>query len=73
MFVKPYLRSETTSNNEANEVATLETPTKPTKPTDPVIWRGRGRPRKHPVTEDHLTPENASIKQPLPMDILIMI
>jgi hypothetical protein len=71
MFVKPYLRSETTSNNEANEVATLETPTKPTKPTDPVIRRGRGRPRKHPVTENYLTPGNISATTPA--DILIII
>jgi hypothetical protein len=52
-------------------VATLETPTKPTEPTDPVIRRGRGRPRKHPVTDDHLTPGNASTTTPA--DILIII
>jgi hypothetical protein len=71
MSVKPYLRSETTGNDEADEVATLETPTKPTEPTNPVIRRGRGRLRKHPVTEDHLTPGNISVT--IPADISIII
>jgi hypothetical protein len=73
MSVKLYLRSESSGNDETNEVATLETSTKPIKPTDPVIQRGRGRPWKYPVTEDYLTLENISAKQPPPMDILIMI
>jgi hypothetical protein len=55
-------------------VATLKSPA---EPTEPVIRRGRGRLRKHPVTEDHLTPVNTSanipIGQPAPADILIII
>jgi hypothetical protein len=56
-------------------VATLETPAEPIKPTDPVIQRGRGRPRKHPVIKNpvtnHLTPVNISTT--ISIDILIII
>ena len=34
---------------------TLEVPQKPTEPAEPAVKRGRGRPRKNPVTENHLT------------------
>jgi hypothetical protein len=51
-------------------VATLELPA---EPTEPVIRRGRGRPRKHPVTRDYLTSANISAKQPPPIDISIII
>jgi hypothetical protein len=79
--VKPYLRSESSGNDKTDEVATLETPTEPNKPTDPVIRRGRGRPRKHPVTKDSVTDyltsvnisTNTSITQLTPADILIII
>ena len=78
MFVKPYLRSESSGNDETDEVATLETPA---EPTEPVIRRGRGRPRKHPVTKDPVTDyltsanisANASTTQLTPADISIMI
>jgi hypothetical protein len=71
MSVKPYLWSETTGNDKADEVAILESPAEPIEPTDPIMRRGRGRPRKHLVTEDHLTLGNISII--ISTDILIMI
>ena len=52
---------------------TLEVPQKPTKPTKPAIKCGRGRPYKNPITENYLTSIGISIRQPLPIDILVLV
>jgi hypothetical protein len=81
MSVKPYFRSENASNNEPDELKaplptselTLE-PTEPAEPTiPPLVKRGRGRPRKNPVTESHLTSVDTPIKELPPMDISVLI
>ena len=46
---------------------TPEAPQEPTEPAKPAVKRGRGRPRKHPVTknpatENHLTSAGISIR-----------
>ena len=56
---------------------TLELTLEPTKPAEltipPPAKRGRGRPRKNPVTKSHLTSADAPVKEPLPIDILVLI
>jgi hypothetical protein len=56
---------------------TSELTLKPTKPAEltipPPAKRGRGRPRKNPVTKSHLTSADAPVKEPLPIDILVLI
>jgi len=52
---------------------TLEVPQKPTKPTKPAVKRGQGRPRKNPVTENHLTSAGISAKQSPPADISVLV
>ena len=79
--VKPYFRSENASNNEPDKLeAPLPTseltpePTEPAKPTiPPPAKRGRGRPRKNPVTKSHLTSAEAPIKELPPADISVLI
>jgi hypothetical protein len=39
----------------------------------PLAKRGRGRPRKNPMAESHLTSIDAPIKKPPPIDILVLI
>jgi hypothetical protein len=87
MFIKPYFRSKTsktTRDDEIDEPDGLETPPptseltlEPTKPTKltipPPAKRGRGRPRKNPMTESHITSIDAPIKKPPPIDILVLI
>ena len=56
---------------------TLEVPQKPTEPAKPAVKRGRGRPRKNPVTENHLTSADTSAdtsaKQPPLADISVLV
>ena len=66
--VKPYFRSETTCNNEPDEpedptpaTEVPQEPTEPAGPTTPPVKRGRGRPRKHPATENNHAPADISI------------
>ena len=77
--VKPYFRPENTHDVEPDEPeapAELDEPEAPlptpedsrklTEPAEPAVKRGRGRPRKHPVTEstvteNHLTSVGISI------------
>jgi hypothetical protein len=83
--VKPYFRSETSKTARDVDPDELEAPS-PTlevsqesiKPVEPTTKRGRGRPRKHPVTENpmtenHLTSADAPIKQLLSADILVLV
>jgi hypothetical protein len=55
----------------------LELTLEPTKPAEltipPPIKHGRGRPRKNPIAESHLTSADAPIKKPPPADILVLI
>jgi hypothetical protein len=39
----------------------------------PPTKRGRGRPKKNPIAESHLTSADAPIKKPPPTDILVLI
>jgi hypothetical protein len=81
MSIKPYFRSENTSNNEPDELEallpTLELTLEPTKPAEPTIpppvKRGRGRPRKNPMTESYITSADVPVKEPPPADILVLI
>jgi hypothetical protein len=72
--VKPYFRSETTRDDKLDE---LEAPQEPTEPAESIVpllaKRGRGRPRKHPVTENRLTSADAPVKQPPPADISVLV
>jgi hypothetical protein len=52
---------------------TPEVPQKPTEPAKPAVKRGRGRPRKNPVTENHLTSAGTSAKQSPPADISVLV
>ena len=52
---------------------TLEVPQKPNEPMEPAVKRGRGRPRKNPVMENHLTSAGTSAKQSPPADILVLV
>jgi hypothetical protein len=57
---------------------TLEVPCKLTKPAKPAVKRSQGRPRKYPITknpaiENHLTSTNTSVRQPLPIDISVLV
>ena len=52
---------------------TLEVLYNPTKPTKPAIKRGQGRPYKTPITKNYLTFIGTSIKQSLPIDILVLV
>jgi hypothetical protein len=83
--VKPYFRSETSKTACDVDLDKLEAPL-PTpevsqesiKPAKPIAKRGRGRPRKHPVTKNpvteyHLTSVDAPIKQLLSADILVLV
>jgi hypothetical protein len=78
--VKPYFRSETTSNDELDKLETLQEPTEPAEPAEPAepttpppARRGRGRPRKHPVTENYLISVDIPVKQLPPTDILVLV
>ena len=56
----------------------MEVPQELTKPIKPAIKRGQGRPQKYPITknpviENHLTSAGISIKQSLPVDILVLV
>ena len=86
MSVKPYFWPENTYNVKLDKLEvpaeldeleaplpTLEVPQKPTKPTKPIIKRGRGRPRKNPITENYLTSAGISIRQSPPTDILVLV
>jgi hypothetical protein len=39
----------------------------------PPAKRGRGRPRKNPMAESHLTSADTPVKEPPPTDILVLI
>jgi hypothetical protein len=81
--VKPYFRSETSETARDVKLDELEAPSltpevsqESTEPTEPK--RGRGRPRKHPVTENpvaenHLTSADAPVKQSPSADISVLI
>ena len=82
MFIKPYFQfktSETARDVDLNELKapllTLEDCQEFIKPVE--LKRGRGRPRKHPVThpvtENHLTSADILVKQPLSTDISVLI
>ena len=75
--VKPYFQSKNTNNIEPDELEaplpTLEVPQKPTKPAKPAVKRSRGRPYKNPVIENYLTSTDISVKQSLPVDILVLV
>jgi hypothetical protein len=85
--VKPYFWSETSKTARDVDLDELEAPSptpevsqefiKPAKPK-----RGRGRPRKHPVTDpvtknpvtkNHLTSVDIPVKQLLSADILVLV
>jgi hypothetical protein len=55
----------------------LELTLESTKPAEltmpPPVKRGQGRPRKNPMAESHLTSADAPVKEPPPMDILVLI
>ena len=87
--MKPYFRSETSETARDVDPDELETPS-PTpevsqesiEPVEPTAKRGRGRPRKHPVTdpvtenpvtENHLTSINILIKQLPSIDISVLV
>jgi hypothetical protein len=81
MFIKPYFRSKNVSNNKLDKLKaplptselTLES-IKPIKPIIlPFIKRGRGRPRKNPITKSHLTSIDIPIKELPPANILVLI
>jgi len=85
--VKPYFRSETSETArdvDPDELKapslTLEVSQESIKPAEPK--RGRGRPRKHPVTdpvtenpvtENHLTSIDTPVKQLLSADISVLV
>ena len=81
MSIKPYFQSENANNNKPDKLKaplpTLELTLefiKPTKPTiPPLIKRGRGRPKKNPVTKSHLISADIPIKELLPIDISVLI
>jgi hypothetical protein len=81
MFIKPYFRSENASNNKLDELEallpTLKLTLKSIKPAEsiilPLIKRGRGRPRKNPITESHLTFIDTPIKELPPANISVLI
>ena len=57
---------------------TIEVYHKLTKPTKPAVKCGRGRLQKHPITrnpiiKNYLTSAGISIRQPLPINILVLI
>ena len=83
--MKPYFQSETSETACDVDLDELEAPS-PTlevsqesiKPVEPTTKRGRGRPRKHPVTENpvtenHLTSADAPVKQLLSADISVLV
>ena len=85
--MKPYFRSETSETARDVDPDELEAPS-PTlevsqESIKPVkLKRGRGRPRKHPVTdpvtenpvtENHLTSVDISVKQFLSADISVLV
>ena len=87
--MKPYFRSETSETARDVDPDELETPS-PTpevsqesiEPVEPTAKRGRGRPRKHPVTdpvtenpmtENHLTSADTPVKQLPSADISVLI
>ena len=85
--MKPYFRSETSETVRDVDPDELETPSltlevsqESIKPAEPK--RGRGRPRKHPVTdpvtenpvtENHLTSIDTPVKQLLSADISVLV
>ena len=76
--VKPYFRSETSETARDVDPDELEAPSltpevsqESIEPAEPK--RGRGRPRKHPVTENHLTSADAPVKQLLSADISVLV
>jgi hypothetical protein len=87
MSIKPYFwskTSKTTYNDKLDELKELENPLptleltlEPTEPAEltipPLIKRGRGRPRKNPVAESHLTSIDTPIKKLPPIDISVLI
>jgi hypothetical protein len=81
MSIKPYFRSENTSNNKLNKLKAplliLKLILEPIKPAEPIILPlikySRGRPRKNPVTKSYLTFINIPIKELLSIDILVLI
>ena len=87
--MKPYFRSETSETVRNVDPDELEAPS-PTpevsqesiEPVEPTVKRGRGRPRKHPVTdpvtenpmtENHLTSADTPVKQLPSADISVLI
>ena len=89
--MKPYFRSETSETARDVDLDELEAPSPTpevsqesiepvelTEPVEPTIKRGRGRPRKHPVTENpvtenHLTSADTPVKQLLSADISVLV
>ena len=83
--MKPYFRSETSETARDVDPDELKAPS-PTpevsqesiEPVEPTAKRGRGRPRKHPVTENpmtenHLTSADTPVKQLPSADISVLI
>ena len=83
--IKPYFRSKTSETARDVDLDELEAPS-PTpevsqesiEPVEPTTKRGRGRPRKHPVTENpvtenHLTSADIPVKQLPSADISVLI
>ena len=87
MFIKPYFQfktSETARDVDLNELKALSlTPEVFQESIEPAkLKRGRGRPRKHPVTdpvtenpvtENHLVSVDISVKQLLSTDISVLV
>jgi len=87
--MKLYFRSETSETARDVDLNELKAPSlipevsqESIKPVELTVKRGRGRPRKHlvtdpvtenPMTENHLTSVNIPVKQLLSTDISVLI
>ena len=81
--MKPYFRSETSETARDVDPDELEAPSPIPEVSQESIEpaelkRGRGRPRKHPVTENpvtenHLTSTDTPVKQLLSADISVLV
>jgi hypothetical protein len=81
MSIKPYFWFKNASNNKPDKLKallpTLKLTLEPIKPAEsiipPLIKRGRGRPRKNPITKSHLISADIFIKELPPIDISVLI
>jgi hypothetical protein len=81
MFIKPYFRSETTSDNKLDKLKAplpiLKLTLKLIKPAEPIIppfiKHSQRRLKKNPVIKSHLTSVNTLIKELPPINISVLI